>query len=280
MGAYDIGNLTLIDSGSYVTSGGMTVNSKYTYQWMDENGKLHDFADAAEAQAYLNEALIGINKSLYAQCSNLADFAARFQGGGDTLASNLVVVSNSMNELKGKITEHQDLNYTKESDNEASIIGAMYSAANYYGTVTNLLYGNISTEADAVYSIANAIYKMDGCSSQIAESSLTDSMSSLYATSGLSSEIAALEKASADLYDKARSSVTAGGRYDELMTVLGPKVESGHVGKISISSLESAINAIVPSLNNEVERANGLKTQVNDFMSNIGASNILKGGVW
>ncbi len=219
--------------------------------------------------------------ALYEQYKELDEFAKYFNGGpGDTLGSNLAYVSNAMSGIKGRIGEHQDINYTKGSDNEASIIGTMYTATNYYGAVTNLLYGNMSAEADAVYAIANAIYKMDGCASQIAESSLTDSMSSLYATSGLSSEIAALEKASADLYDTARSSVTAGGRYDELMTVLGPKVESGHVGKISISSLESAINAIVPSLNNEVERANGLKTQVNDFMSNIGASNILKGGVW
>ena len=282
MGAYDIGNLTLIDNGSYVTSGGATVNSKYTYQWMDENGKLHDFADAAEAQAYLNEALIGINKSLYEQCSNLADFAARFQGGGDTLASNLVVVSNSMNELKGKITEHQDLNYTKESDNEASIIGAMYTATNYYGTVTNLLYGNISAEADAVYGIANAIYQMDGFASVMADSTLSDGMSSLYSTSNpaVAEQLNKLKAASAGLLDTARSAVMANGRYDELTNILGTKAEAGHVGKISISSLESAINSIVPVLNNEVEVATGLNASVTDFMSNIGASNVLQGGVW
>ena len=220
-------------------------------------------------------------EGLYEKNSELDAFAQYFNGGpGDTLGSNLAYVSNSMNSMKGKITEHQDINYTKESDNEASIIGTMYAATNYYGAVTNLLYGNMKTEADAVYNIANAIYKMDGCASQIAESSLTDNMSSIYNTSGLSNEVAALEKASSDLYETAKSSALAGGRYDALESIFSSKAESGKVGKVSISSLESAINSIVPSLNNEVETANSLKSEVNDFMSNIGSSNILQGGVW
>jgi hypothetical protein len=187
-----------------------------------------------------------------------------------------------MNELKGKITEHQDLNYTKSSDNEASIIGAMYNATNYYGTVTNLLYGNISAEADAVYGIANAIYQMDGFASVMADSTLSDGMSSLYSTSNpaVAEQLEKLKAASAGLLDTARNAVMANGRYDELTNILGTKAEAGHVGKISISSLESAINSIVPVLNNEVDVATGLNASVTDFMSNIGASNVLQGGVW
>ena len=231
-----------------------------------------------EFEKLVNQASI---EALKEQYSELSDFAKYFNGGpGDTLGSNLAYVSNAMSSIKGKITEHQDINYTKASDNEASIIGAMYGATNYYGTVTNLLYGNLSAEADAVYTIANAIYKMDGCASQIAESSLTDGMSSLYDTGGLSSEIAALEKASNDLYETSKSAAMASGRYDELANVLGTKATAGSVGKISISSLEGAINAIVPSLNSEIEKATSLKSSVTDFMSNIGASKVLQGGVW
>ncbi len=221
-------------------------------------------------------------EELKEQYSELSDFAANFQGGGDTLASNLSVVNNSMSELKGKITEHQDLNYTKESDNEASIVGAMYNVTNYYGTVTNLLYGNISAEADAVYGIANAIYQMDGFSSVMAESTLSDGISSLYSTSNpaVAEQLEKLKAASAGLLDTARNAVMANGRYDELTNILGTKAESGHVGKITISSLESAINSIVPVLNNEVDVATGLNASVTDFMSGIGASNVLQGGVW
>ena len=214
---------------------------------------------------------------------NLSDFAQFFEGGpGDTLASNLSYVSNSMSSIKSQITEHKDINYTPSADNEAAIIGTLYKASNYYGAVTNVLYGNLSAEADAVYGIANAIFKLDGVASVIAETSLSDGMKSLYSTgnSSVNTELEKLNKATSELYDTAKNAVMASGRYNELSGILGTKAESGSVGKISIGALESAITAIVPNLNSEVEKANGLKSTVDDFMSGIGSSNILQGGVW
>ena len=220
---------------------------------------------------------------LYEKYKSLDEFSEFFSGGtGDTLASNLAFVSNSMHGIKSKITSHNDINYTKGSDNEAGVVGAMYASANYYGAVTNVLYGNLSAEADAVYAIANAIYKMDGVASVIAETSLTDAMKGLYSTSNpsVSTELEKLKSATSDLFNTAKNAVMANGRYEEISNILGGKVAEGSVGKISISALESAINSIVPSLNNEVEKAMGLKAGVDEFMSGIGSSNILQGGVW
>ncbi len=218
---------------------------------------------------------------LLEKCTTLEEFADRYRSSNNTtLASNLSFVSNSMSDLKGRITSHTDINYTKGSDNEAGIVGAMYSATNYYGAVTNVLYGNISAEADAVYAIANAIYQMDGCAAVIADETLTDGVSSLFNSPSLASNLEALQKTTSELVDTAKNAVMANGRYDELSTLLTNSVAEGTVGKISISSLESAINAVVPSLNEEVEKAQGLKSSVDEFMSGIGASNILQGGPW
>ena len=279
LGTYDLNNIKLVDSGK-VKHRGNTIDAVYKYQYIDKNGVLHNFKNAEEAQKYLNEALTVITKTSYEKYENLSDYASAYSGASGTLGSNLVFVNNCMNDIKGKIQEHQDINYTKGSNNEASIVGTMYTATNYYGAVTNLLYGNLSTEADAVYKIANAIYHMDGCASQIAESTLTDAMKKMYDTTGLSSELAELNKASSDLLNTAKSSVLAGGRYDSLASIFSTKNEAGKVGKISISSLESAISSIVPSLNSEVEKATGLKASVSEFMTGIGTSNILQGGVW
>ena len=54
----------------------------------------------------------------------------------------------------------------------------------------------------------------------------------------------------------------AGGRYEELSGILGTSSSAGSVGKISIGALNSAVNAIVPNLNSEVEKANGLKDKI------------------
>ncbi len=213
--------------------------------------------------------------------SELSDFASKYTDSGDTLASNLSYVNNSMNNIRGQITEHQDVNYVRQSDNEAGIVGALYGVTNYYGSITNVLYGNLSAETEAIYGIANAIYQMDEFSSVMAESTLSDGMSSLYLASNpaVAEQLEKLTSATS-LSELTKNAVLAGGRYDELASFLGTKTEAGNVGKISISSLESAINLVVPALEDEVGRAQLLKSSVTDFMSGIGASNILQGGVW
>ena len=220
-------------------------------------------------------------EDLREEYSELSDFASKYQDSGDTLASNLSFVNNSMSDIRGQITEHQDVNYVRQSDNEAGIVGALYGVTNYYGSITNVLYGNLNAETQAIYGIANAIYQMDEFSSVMAESTLSDGISSLYSTSN--PEVAEqLEKltSSAGLLDLTKNAVMAGGRYDELTNILSMKTEAGNVGKISISSLESAISLVVPALENEVTRAQSLKSGVTDFMTGIGTNNILQGGVW
>ncbi len=249
----------------------------------DSNGKA--ITEKINFNDYSNVPNTKITKTveeLYAENTNLSDFANVYSGSGDTLASNLSYVNNSMSELRSQIGEHQDLNYTKESDNEANIVGAMYNVTNYYGTVTNLLYGNLNAEAEAVYGIANAIYQMDGFSSVMAESTLSDGVSTLFSSSNpaVAEQLENLKAATAGLYDNAKNAVMAGGRYDELSNILGKNVQSGGVGKISVSSLESAIKSIVPALGSEVDRAKALNSSVTDFMSGIGASNVLQGQVW
>ncbi len=279
MGSYDIDNMQFVGSGTYEYCGS-TYKTNYTYQWIDEKGRVHDFDTVEEAQAYMEDALVGITGSLYEKCDTLEEFASKYKGTSNTLASNLSFVSNSMNGLKSSITAHQDINYQPSKTGEAGIIGTMYSATNYYGAVTNKLYGNLSAEADTVYAIANAIYKMDGCGAAIAESGLTDSMKGMFSSSSLNSNVEQLKKTSSELFENAKSAVMASGRYDELTGILGSQITPGGVGSISITALESAINAVVPSLNAEVEKATQLKTGVTDFMAGIGASNILQGGVW
>ncbi len=222
-------------------------------------------------------------EALKEKYSELNDFSKYFDGGpGDTLASNLAYVSNSMSEIQSHLTEHKDINYTASSSGEAKIISSLYTAANYYGSVTNVLYGNLAAETNAVYGIANAIYKLDNCASLIAETSLSDGVKTLFSSSNPSvkSEIDKLSQATSDLLDTAKSSVTANGRYDALKEAIGTAPEAGSVGKISISSIEAAINSIVPVLNEEIDKAKGIKNGVESFISGIGTSNILQGETW
>ncbi len=254
---------------------------KYTEHYIDENGNPKTRTlSAEEVQERVDEMYIKSMQDYREQHPELSDFAHEFPYMGDSLGSNLAFVSNSVDSIKGKITAHQDLNYQSSKSGEAGVIGAIYGASNYYGAVSNALYGNLSAEADAVYAIANAIYKMDGCGAVIAESGLTDAMKSMYSDSSLNTNIDALKKATSDLYDTAKSAVTAAGRYDDLANLLGSKITPGGVGNISITALESAINSVVPSLDAEIEKATQLKAGVSDFMSGIGSSNILQGGVW
>ena len=257
----------------------------YTEHYVDENGNyVSRKLTADQVQELVREMFVKNMENLYEKNSELSSFANTFNKleAGTSLASNLSFVSNSVNDIKGKLVEHNKLNYTKESNNEAGIIGSFYGASNYFGAITNKLYGNISTEADAVYSIANAIYKMDGFASVMAESSLTDSISSMFATSNtsISAELEKLKSATSNLFDTAKNAVMADNIYNEISAITGLKLTEGKVGRISASAIKSAVNAIIPSLNNTIETSNNLKNGVDSFISGIGNSNILQGGVW
>jgi len=289
LGVFDFDNFEFKDSFRYIPKAeGYGVNATFKYQWLDENGVLHDFENAAEAQAYVNKAREGLPtdnvsiEDLHDKSEELSEFAASYSGDGDTLASNLSYVSNAMDELKGKLYEHKDLVYTKETDRDANIIGSFYSATNYYGSITNSLYGKIAEEADAVYAIANEIYKLDGFASFMADNALSDGVSELYNTSNptVASALETLNNTTASLFDTAKNAFITSDKYNELSNLLGNNVGAGEVGRISVDSLNNAINSIIPSLNGEIDRANSLKSSVIDFTSKIGTSSILQGGVW
>lgn len=289
LGVYDFDNFEFKDKFRYIPKAeGYSVDATFKYQWLDENGILHDFDNAAEAQAYVNSAREGLPtdnvsiEDLYTESEELSEFAASYKGDGDTLASNLSYVSNAMSELKGKIQKHDDLAYEKETDRDANIIGSLYSATNYYGNITNELYAKVSEEADAVYAIANEIYKMDGFASFMADNALSDGVSGLYSTSNptVASALETLNNTTASLFDTAKNAFITSDKYNELSNLLGNKVGAGEVGRISVDSLNNAINSIIPSLNGEIDRANSLKSSVIDFTSKIGTSSILQGGVW
>ncbi len=263
---------------------GEKLNLVYDFveHYVDENGvERTRKLTGKQLQDKVKELYAKSLEDIRSQHDNLRDFAAAFSNGeSSTLASNLSFVSNAMDEITGKITSHNDLNYQKGSSNEAGVIGALYSSANYYGSVTNELYKNLTNEANAVYAIANAIYKMDACAAVIGETSLTDGVKGLFNSSSISTEVDRLKAASADLFNNAKKAASAAGRFNELSNILGSPITAGGVGKISVTALESAINAIIPSLNSEVEKATGLKSSVDSFMSGIGASNMLQGGAW
>ena len=254
--------------------------------YIDGEGNRHNNLDNETAQKYLQQMMTEANVSsigkLFSSAENLSDLNSMALGiPGNTLGSNLTYVSAAMDAIKSQITEHIDLNYESPSG-EAKIIDTMYKASNYYGSVTNLLYGNLSAETEAVYGIANAIFKMDNCASMVAETTLSDGVKGLFSMDNPTVKIAVQELASksAELFDTAKTAVMAGGRYDELTGILGNKAEAGGVGKISISSLESAIKSIVPNLESEINKATGIKASVDSFMTGIGVNNILQGDTW
>ncbi len=209
----------------------------------------------------------------------LSDFAEHYKTSkNDTLASNLVFVSNSMNDLKSNIVAREDFNYSGGAG-EAQIINAMYSAADYYSGINNKVYSNLSAEADAVYAIANAIFKMDDAASMVAETSLTDGVKGLFSTSNpeVAEGLNKLDAATQNLLDNA-SSLCDTTKYESLQGML--TTGDGNIGKMSKSAINDAVNSIVPVLQQEVTTAQGMKSSLESFMSGIGAGNMLQGGVW
>ena len=101
-------------------------------------------------------------ETLLKKYDNLSDFASHYRTGDNSnLVSNLCFVNDSMNDIKGKINVSDQLNYSKTDSSESAVVGAMYDAVDYYTSVNSKLYANLSAEADAVYTIANAIFQMD-----------------------------------------------------------------------------------------------------------------------
>ena len=262
---YNPNNISLLKVTGYDTNG-VSITEPISFNDYETGAKVTPTSD-----------VIAELKDTY---GDLANFAAQYQGSGDTLGSNLAFVSDAMNAINSQITEHTDINYI--SDGEASIVGTLYKASNYYGAVTNVLYGNLSAETEAVYAIANAIFQMDGAAAYIADTTLSDGMKGLFSrgNASVATALNELKTTSANLLDTAKNAVAAGGRYDELSSLLGTTIQEGGVGRISTKSLETAISTIIPNLENEIAKATGIKASVSEFMTGIGTSNILQGETW
>ena len=220
---------------------------------------------------------------------SLAKYATENPGnrGDGTLGSNLSTVYDSMQEIKGKITEHTELNHTATSNREAALIGAMYGATNFYGNVTDALYGKLSAEADAIYDIANTIYQMDevlsSTSGLLASKDLSNDQG-IFDRAKFSEQINALQAASDSLKAGTQEAIAqARLKYNDALDSLTKTFSTDGTSKpgiVSMDAIKSAVSAIVPALNEEVAKADGLLTSVDGFMSKIGGENMLKGGVW
>ncbi len=258
-----------------------------TGQWIDsdineltKNGyRVEIGGNTVELLSNTNDAS-ALAKEIKENGGDLSTFAQIYDSSssGDTLASNLSFVSNAMGDLKSKIVANENFNY-KGGDGEAKVVNAMYNAADYYSNTNNKVFSNLSAEADAIYTIANGIFNMDQAASMVAETSLTDGVKGLFDTSNpeIAEGLAKLNSATQSLIDDA-SALCDASKYEELQGLLD--MGDGNIGKLSVSSLSDAVSKVIPSLQDGVTTAQGLKGSLDEFMSGIGAGNILQGGVW
>ncbi len=221
-----------------------------------------------------------LRSELIEKDEGLSTFAKVYKSDGSrTLASDLSFVSNSVDEIRTQISarDGSDLSYTV-SKGQAGVLGSAYDLSNYYKGINSALYTDLSAEADAVYTIADSIYRMDGAASLVAETTLSDGVSELFSTTNFTNNAQQLRELSAKLVSDARAA-TDMSKYNNLTNFLGSNLQYGNVGSLSKSDLNAAINSIVPQLEAETATAQGLKNSLETFRNGIG-SNILQGGIW
>ncbi len=219
----------------------------------------------------------------YDNGATLSDFADRFintSENGDTLASNLSFVSNSMNALVSKISTSDNLN-TSMPSNVAGISSSILGVGNYLNGINSTLMGKLTDESNAVYSVADAIYQMDGVAALMASSTLDETMSSLYSpsNSSLKTCVETLDGTVKSL-TSAFNSEDSKSAFNQLSNTLGTSIPIGGVGKVSISDLKSSLSSTVNLLENNEANAAILVSSIDNFIGEIGASKTLQGGVW
>ena len=272
LGTYNVYDLKLVGGNfTYTDHNGNPQNVEITYQILDADGNIRDIS-VEEAQRFMEEAIVRDVTSLYNNSKDLAEFASKYKGGSGNLASNMSFVANSLGTIRNGI---ELMPAATGSGASGGIMGSFYSANNYYSGVTNTILTTLASETDAIYAIANAIYKMDGFSASIAESSLSSGVSSTLFNPSNSSEIEGLNARLGQSIDNMLNDAELG-----FYNAYKNSFISGNVGKTSLSDIDAAMRSITSTLSNEVQSANSMKGYIDSLTAGIGAGNMLSGGVW
>ncbi len=280
LGTYDMNSIKLVDSGK-VQHRGNTIDAVYKYQYLDENGVLHNFNSAEEAQAYLDTALEKCGASLKTETVNTSNVqyydanayrSTTYQldtstGNNSTLASDLGVVMDAMNNLSGVVKSNS---FTKASNGASStvpLVGLLYDGQNYLFGVSSTLSDNIGKESAVIANIAQAIYNMD--------SQLAINASGLNGQTGINETLSKILSTDITIPYASFSS-----------PVSFEKTTQGHAGKLCLSDLKAMLSG--GSLSGSL--ANGFDTDNSDtrktidsikaFQDKITSNMSLQGDIW
>jgi len=199
----------------------------------------------------------------------------------NTLRSNLCIVSDDVHAITGSIRPSQSVNYKAATDNEAKVVGAMYDVTNYFGSVTNALYSNLSDESNAIYNIANLIYHMDKAEALLAETNLDETQKGIYSVSNpeIAFDYERLQNSAAGLSSAVEEAMNAADKYSSLTDFFGTNIEAGKVGRISQEALKNAVYNIKNALDEDIATSGQVRGNVSTLLGRFDQG-ILTGGVW
>ncbi len=191
-------------------------------------------------------------------------------GNNSTLASDLGVVMDSMNDLSSVVKSNS---FPKASNGCAStvpLVGLLYDSQNYLFGVSSTLADNIGRESAVIANIAQAIYNMDVNLSKN--------------TNGLNDPVNA-QKVNATLDKILQSDITI--PYASFASpVTFEKVSQGKAGKLCMSDIKSMLSGgkLSGSLANgfETDNADTQKTidSIKSFQEKIASNTSLQGDIW
>ena len=283
-GIYKIGQegLDLSSLPTTVDAGGYTINVKYKFKYWDENGVEREFSSVEEAQAFLDSALekcgVGgilgkISDYQYYDPNSYKSSAYKLDtsaGNNSTLASDLSLVMDGMNELSGIV---KDSNLTKVGNNCTSttaIPAAIFDTQNYLMGVHSTLSDNIGKETAVIANVAQAVYNLDA---KLAQS-----------TNGINGQVSA-EKVNATLDQILNTDITI--PYTSFSSPVDiKKATQGNAGKISKSDIASMLSGgkltgpVADSLTNDTQDAKKAMDSIKSFQNNIASNTSLQGDIW
>lgn len=203
------------------------------------------------------------------------------------IASDLDLVSDSMNNLVGYINPQGKMEYSAEIG-ESGLFGAMYDVTSYYKNINNTLQTSIAEEADAIATIAAGYDVLDRAAAQKAEQTVSSPGYGGYQGGGSSKkpEYTVNGMTAADITASTKSMIAKtkeaalSGNFDAITGFLGETAKAGKIGKISVSKLGETIDKIVPSLEEDAQNCTNMISSINDFMSQIKANGNLRGKAW
>ena len=210
---------------------------------------------------------------------------------GDVVASDLGLVTESMDNLVGYINADGKLEYSAEVG-ESGLFGAMFDVINYYRNINNSLKAGIVGEANAVAAIAQAYQAIDTAGASVANNALNtpyyggysgggSSKSNIseneYTVNGMTAE--QINASTTSMMSNTKSAVSS-GRYDKIANFLGDTAQPGKIGKVSVSKLGDTINTIIPTLEEDAKSSTQMMGSIDDFISQINSNGKLKGEAW